>query len=870
MRRFLQLMAAAALLLAERGPHVWETKGFAEFRKGEFDASGANLYVSRNGVVQTVHRLDVNNDGYPDLIFNNTHDLVYTPPAYEYRFRGRAPGQVAYPGAGSVRVRVADLNGDGLPELIIARGFDNSTRVMNSWIYWGNKAGWSERYHSELSTPYVQDVCVADLNHDSHADLIFIASGSYGVNTSYIYWGREAGYFYRARTAFETPEANGCLAADLDGDGVPDLLVTAGSKQGKVFWSGNLDVASPLPVESTRGAALLDGRLVLATAQGPRVYSVRNRMFQLEQSIAFEGAGRVAVGDLNRDGVPDLVVTRAVMNRKWDTPSRIFWGKRRVGQAVLEESGWQDLPALGAIDAAIGDVDGDGFSDVVFANSRSDLSFDVDSYVYWGGPDGFRADRRTGLPTHSAQGAAIANGRVFFANSVKGRPIGDIDTYIYFGSQDGSYSARHMQRLPTIGGYESCIADLNDDGYTDVLLVGSHEGDPGGKAGSYVYWGAQTGLSVSRRTEVPSRGAIGCAIADVDRDGYLDLLFSNMEDHTLQILFGGAQGFQREQNLPVRDPRFPAVADLNKDGYLDLLVPSIRDGLVIFWGAASGYSPERRTLLESVGAVSQQVADLNHDGWLDIVVCNLMDEDRWFYRGINSQIFWGSPEGYSAVRRSELPSTGTHHAVVADFNHDGFLDIFLSDYQSEFTRSLDSWIYWGNREANYSPARRRALRNESAAGVVAADLNGDGWVDLAVSNHVHDGDHHANSLIFWNHTGAFDERRTTALPTIGPHMMTGVDMGNLYTRALDEVYTSVPHDCAAPLRAASLSFDGATPFDSHLAFEVRGADSAAGLKAAPWQKAGSPEPHRWWQYRAHFQGGRAAWPTLRAVRVNFE
>src|SRR3954467_11375307 len=200
--RVQMLFALTCLALAQQPPHIWETRGFEAFRQGEFSGGGANLYVSRRGVVQTVHRWDVNNDGYFDLIFNNTHDLVYTPPAYEYRFgnaRRSAPARIDYPGAGSVRVLASDLNGDGFPELIIARGFDNSTRVMNSWIYWGSPEGWSETRHMELSTPYAQDVCVADLNNDGRRDLVFVAGGGYGRDTSYVYWGRADGYFYRDR-----------------------------------------------------------------------------------------------------------------------------------------------------------------------------------------------------------------------------------------------------------------------------------------------------------------------------------------------------------------------------------------------------------------------------------------------------------------------------------------------------------------------------------------------------------------------------------------------------------------------------------------------------------------------------------------------
>src|SRR5262249_47876119 len=159
-----------------------------------------------------------------------THDLVYTVPAYEYRFTAKnrsAPERIEYPGAGSVHVLATDLNADRFPDLIIARGADNSTRVQNSWIYWGSAEGWDESRQTELPTPYGQDVCVGDLNGDGRPDLISVASGEYGNDTSYVYWGRSDGYSYRDRKPFKTPGGTGCLVADLDGDGFNDLVVTA-------------------------------------------------------------------------------------------------------------------------------------------------------------------------------------------------------------------------------------------------------------------------------------------------------------------------------------------------------------------------------------------------------------------------------------------------------------------------------------------------------------------------------------------------------------------------------------------------------------------------------------------------------------------
>jgi hypothetical protein len=862
---------------------AWITEGYEGFRKGDFDSSGANLYVSRKGIVQTIHRLDVNNDGYPDLIFNNTHDLAYVPPAYEYEFRARTranPVKSEFPGVGAVRVLTADLNGDGLPELVIARGFDDTTRVQNSWIYWGNRDGWTERFHTELPTPYVEDACVGDLNHDGRPDLIFIASSAVGVNRSYVYWGGPDGFSYRNRTEFETPRATGCAVADLDHDRFADLVVAAGGNNGRIYWGGaagpDFRKPTPLPVADTVAAVAGDGRLFVSTKTGVSVLAFAKRALSVDQELPLHPAGRLAVADLNKDGAADLLVTLGAAGR-------IYWGQDTAGHARFDATHFTELPALGAADVAIGDIDQDGFPDIVFANSRSARSFDIDSYIYWGGKDGYQPTRRTELPTHGAQGVAVSGSRIFFANSMQGRPIGDIDTYVYFGNASGKYSPENMQRLPTVGGYESCLADLNDDGYTDVVLLGSHEGDPGGAAGSHIYWGSKDGLSPSRRSELPTHGAIGCAIADLNHDGYLDLLFANMDPGSVQIFFGGANGFdsKRQVSWPVADPRFPAIADLNRDGYLDLLIPSVSDGLLIYWGSNSGYDPHKFTHLDGVGTVSEQVADLDGDGYLDIIVCNLLDDKRGIYQGINSQIYWGSAQGYSPARRSELPSHGAHHAVVADFNRDGYLDIFVSNYQSEFTRSQDSYLYWGNAQATYTPEQRLSLHNESAAGVIAADLNGDGWIDLAVSNHVQNGDHHTRSLIFWNGPDGFSAVRTEALPTVGPHMMTGVDQGNIYTRALDETYVSAPYDAGGPKQATLVAWQGTADFGSRLSFDLRSAESAEALKHTPWaalQTQGSqghelqvpPTPvRRWWQYRVHFQGGQAAWPTLRNVQVEF-
>ena len=51
-------------------------EGFEVFSKGEFEHAGQNIYVSRGGRIQLIHRWDLNNDGYYEFVFSNTHNVM--------------------------------------------------------------------------------------------------------------------------------------------------------------------------------------------------------------------------------------------------------------------------------------------------------------------------------------------------------------------------------------------------------------------------------------------------------------------------------------------------------------------------------------------------------------------------------------------------------------------------------------------------------------------------------------------------------------------------------------------------------------------------------------------------------------------------
>lgn len=905
--------------------------GFKDFSAGTLADSGSNLFISKAGEIQMIHRWDFNNDGFLELFVGQDHDLVENEDVLVYwgqkqgpqsilpdlpsqqplgrllrEIRTRESGVTRLPSDGGGRSQLVDLNGDGYLEIVFCNFIHNYSVHMNALIYWGGPGGYTRDRRTELPTLLADGLAAADFNQDGYIDLAFANRGIEGGERfgfdahleSYVYWNAPTGFSPERRASLPTISAADCAAGDLNGDNFPDLLFVNNNSQEKSFylyWGGS-DGFSEKRRDSWKAGDVVSLRLadlngdrkldLIGTLRDDRAQLWRGNGKGFEPSAWLElptvGAVECRVADLNKDSHPDLVFANAGKEAKGS--SYVYWGSAQ-GYATDRRS---DLPTLHATDATIADFNRDGWPDLVFSHEDDGKTYDVDSYLYWNSPQGFQPAARTQLQGFGAVSARAADLNqdghqdLLLVNRSSGSK-GSIDSLIYWGNPRHHYSPASVSRLPGMGHVVPAIADLDQNGWVDIVL-------PSG----WIYWGGAEGYKIQNRQELAKLEGHSASAADLNRDGYLDLVITigmasaRNSPSTALIFWGSGQGYRfdnkAELKLSTRVSLSSSIADFNKDGYLDLIFTDVDSEQVdIFWGSSNGtFSTERRTQLEVQSSATVEAADLNQDGWLDLILGGGWDRKRFGRPTRHATILWGSSQGYSAERSSRLEAYDALEQAVADLNRDGYLDIVLTNYHAYLTRTVPAFVYWGNAEGTYSESRRLSLPAESSSALTVADLNQDGWHDLVVFNHVDRGDHGAGANIFWGGPQGYSFARRHWFPTFGPHFGVRRDIGNIYTRRLEEAYVSAALQCPSPRKPSRLAWKALTPHGTAVKFQLRSAASEADLAKAPWQgpdgsssyyeQSGSSlqiaSDHRWLQYRAVLvtpDGGST--PVLQSVSI---
>ncbi len=911
---------------------TWVEDTFEDFADGKLDASGQNLYVSRDGTVRTIHRFDLNQDGYLDLIFNSTHDNYSFIPATLAAVTPTGQiGQSPLAVEGSKQVAIEDLNRDGYPDLVFCpnnSGIQHPRRFLT--IIWGGLDGWPpHRSNGVLPVHGVLAVAVADLNLDQWPDIVALNGEAWLPDQPVghiirIFWGGEQGYLSTKRHDVGVPEAIALVAADLDSNGGDDVAVLTESGSVRLLWATSqgdklripvTDISLPRPGTCMASADCdRDGHTDLVVGTNHDVVyllpGAKERSFTAPRTIRTSSASHITLGELDGDGWPDLVLTRLAIATAGGgelvgagvgtgDQVRIFWG----GQDGFLPSRSDEIRVEKAAASSIGNLNGDGYADLAIAVYQSSETFHGDSRIFFGKGNRQLEEAPGQVRTEGANHVAIlppigsSPGHAIFCNSRGGSLDEKVPLHVYWGGAEG-FDVGQRWEIPFSSGYEASAADLNVDGYVDLVALNSgHVGEAAQRdphLGANIFWGrpaflpaqlkqgfGPVGFDLSKRTVLRENNLGSSTIGDLNRDGYLDLVLGAFEGrkgyNPLTIYYGSPRGYHldnRRSLLSEGRSLSPITADFDRDQWLDIAVVSTMTNLLrIFWGGPEGFDESRQDQLPVPFSTTLEVADLNADGYLDLTAGTYYDPGS-HHHDTGLFIFWGSSKGFRSWNAQWLPGFTPVGITVADFDGDGFLDLFSPHYHGELTReSLPSYLYWGGPEG-FATRHRSLLITDSAHDALAGDFDRDGLLDLAVSCHTKDGDHYTSSKVFFNDGQRFAHPRTLSLPTHGPHWMWDQDMGHIYDRTWSQSYESSLFSWKGQAKEAHIDIQADLPQGTGLTLAIRSASKDTDLEKKSWtdiEKSSFPlsRSDRCLQYRATFSSDNGdRFPVLDQVTIS--
>jgi hypothetical protein len=310
-------------------------------------------------------------------------------------------------------------------------------------------------------------------------------------------------------------------------------------------------------------------------------------------------------------------------------------------------------------------------------------------------------------------------------------------------------------------------ADANSDGKTELLISANIvEGT------ITVLTNNGSGAFGASQTVAVGNGPQCVAAADVNGDGRIELFSANTTDNSITVLTNNGSGrFGSNTTFTVGEyPLYVTTADVNGDSKLDVICANFRsDGygntLSVWTNNGTGRFGSNATLVVGNGPYAVAVADVNGDGKVDLISVNASDSTLSVLTNNGTGRF-----GYNATL---TVGVFPQFVVAADVNGDGKVDLISAN-----TGTNTLTVLTNNGSGNFVFSASVIVSSEVnpyPASVAAADVNGDGWMDLVSANFGFNASGNTLTVLTNNGSGRFGFYATLEVG-LGPNSVAAVDV----------------------------------------------------------------------------------------------
>ncbi|GJM22250.1 MAG: hypothetical protein DHS20C15_21650 [Planctomycetota bacterium] len=548
-----------------------------------------------------------------------------------------------------------------------------------------------------------------DLDGDLHLDIVLTDVWNSAL---WITPGLGNGDFGTPRSMPVGALPTALVSGDLNQDGHTDLLVTnrisddlhvlLGRGDGR-FADAVIYTLPADPLDIALGDVDLDGDLdvVVAAAQVDTLVVWLNRGDGSLQSapgpVVGFGVNGIDLGDYDGDGRLDVGAVSSDFKRS------IFLRGDGKGSFVRPQ-----LFEFGAFDVRFAPLSGSGTLEAV-------LSTGVALLVLHGQPDG---TLKIGRSVEASNGAFLplvvdldSNGTL----DLLSLDVGKARVEAWLGTGGASFRAGPTSSV--LDGETAAVGDLDHDGRPDVV-VGSYAD------GISVALGADDGtLRTGDVIDIPDQINTGgvVAAADLDRDGFLDLVKGGSFGGDLWLMFG-AEG--ASFGAPIRLDSAPGVRtilteDLDHDGDLDLIAAVVGDRVLVSRNEGKRRFQPALAYVVDDSPTDVAAGDLDGDGILDLVTSNDGSDSVSILRGRGDATFFEATSHPAGSRPMAVE--------LCDFNADGILDLAVVNWDTDTVT-----VQRGTGSGSFFAAKQYAVGHHPED-LDVADLDEDGRSDLVVT-----------------------------------------------------------------------------------------------------------------------------------------